>query len=528
MQSLQKFLKYQNAPILVLILCNIVAGILTVKTYGLTLDEPYYYSYGESIGYAYSPTEWFSGNFDLENSYGPSKWDHRDRGPAYLLLARVPAKLLETYAGFDLASAWHFVNFLTFQVGLFFLYHFLQRWVSKEASITTTAFFMLQPIIWGHSFINPKDMPFLVFFLMSIELGFRMAENLSALTEKTPARLIFKIIIVPAIVMGLATNMRILGPLSGILVFIYYLQLGKRTRWLWFIPYGLIGFAAFLFCWPYIWQDTLQRISEILLFMSDNPTELKVLFYGQIFTADQLPLRYLPTLLLITLTEPFWILTIFGFILSAYQWKQNKQATQTLLLCLVWFFLPLAYVLIRRPAMYDGFRHFLFILPPLFILIGIGVDFLFTRAKHNWIKILIAGFLIAPGLLSIVKLFPYEYAYYNQFVGGTGQASFNFETDYWSTCYKEALEIASQPQKNVKRIIVSPKGIPIMQYFLHEKESDIKVYASGVQVLWGDALIFSARANKVIQMYRTVDDDAIWITRDGAIFCRIRIPKPIE
>ncbi len=43
---------------------------------------------------------------------------------------------------------------------------------------------------------------------------------------------------------------------------------------------------------------------------------------------------------------------------------------------LFWFVILVAYVLFRRPAMYDGFRHFLFILPPVFIFIGVAFQFL--------------------------------------------------------------------------------------------------------------------------------------------------------
>jgi hypothetical protein len=41
--------------------------------------------------------------------------------------------------------------------------------------------FSTQPLIWGHAFINPKDIPFMAFFLGSIALGFQMVDG--ALTE---------------------------------------------------------------------------------------------------------------------------------------------------------------------------------------------------------------------------------------------------------------------------------------------------------------------------------------------------------
>src|SRR5512134_1215659 len=83
-----QFKKIVEKPILLLIAVNILIGLFLFRDYGLTWDEPYFYSYGDALGYAYSPTEWFSGNFDLYNSYGISGDDHKNRGPAYLFLAR--------------------------------------------------------------------------------------------------------------------------------------------------------------------------------------------------------------------------------------------------------------------------------------------------------------------------------------------------------------------------------------------------------------------------------------------------------
>jgi hypothetical protein len=47
--------------------------------------------------------------------------------------------------------------------------------------------------------------------------------------------------------------------------------------------------------------------------------------------------------------------------------------------------------------------------------------------------------LLAPGILGVIRLHPYEYTYYNSFIGGTDGAFRKYETDYWLTCYKEAV-----------------------------------------------------------------------------------------
>ena len=152
--------------IFLLLAVNILIGVFVFRHYGYSWDEPLFYDYGDALGYAYSPQDWLGGNFDIEHSFGPSGDDHKTRGPAYLLLARGPVSLLETL-GLDKASAWHLINFLFFQIGVYFLYRFATRWVKPSAALAASAVFSWQPLLWGHAFINPKDTPVLVFFMLS-------------------------------------------------------------------------------------------------------------------------------------------------------------------------------------------------------------------------------------------------------------------------------------------------------------------------------------------------------------------------
>jgi hypothetical protein len=166
--SIQRF---PQKPIFLLLAINIAIGLFIFRDYGYSWDEPLFYDYGDALGYAYSPGEWLSGNFDLEQSFGSSGDDHKTRGPAYLLLARGPVFLLEML-GLDKAPAWHLINFLFFQIGVYFLYRLALRWMRPAAALAASALFSWQPLLWGHAFINPKDPPFLVFFLASVCLVF--------------------------------------------------------------------------------------------------------------------------------------------------------------------------------------------------------------------------------------------------------------------------------------------------------------------------------------------------------------------
>src|SRR6185436_1418616 len=234
-----------NKPIRLLLVVNILIGLFIFRDYGPSWDEPYFYSYGDALGYAYSPANWLSGGFDLNNSYGASGEDHKTRGPAYLLLARNFVYGLEAL-GADSASAWHLVNFLFFQLGIYFLYRLARRWNTPTAAFATVVLFSYQPLLWGHAFINPKDPPFLTFFLASVSLGFEMVDQLVENSNTHKRK--FTQLILPALILGITTSIRVLGLLAGLLVLVYlvisFIQKKPMTApWL---PFGLYGMLAIL------------------------------------------------------------------------------------------------------------------------------------------------------------------------------------------------------------------------------------------------------------------------------------------
>lgn len=524
--------KLFEKPILILLAVNIIAGLFIFRDYGYSWDEPLFYDYGNALGYAYSPREWFSGSFDVDNSYGISGDDHKTRGPAYLFLSRQPVYLLEAL-GLDQASAWHLVNFLFFQLGVYFLYRLSRRWMSSDAALAASALFAWQPLLWGHAFINPKDPPFLTFFLASVCLGFEMVDKIA--TEQKPK---ISVAILPAIVLGITTSIRVLGPLAGLLVFVYFAVVilqNKTLRvavspWLRFFAYGSITVVAMFLTWPYLWENPVTRFIDVFRLMSDNPTTLSVLFGGEIYRAGELPRRYLPFMLVTTLSEPVWFLFILG-VFTGYRKLTTDDSSQkisklvTVTLTLLWFIVLVAYALIRRPAMYDGFRHFQFIIPPIFIFAGFAFDFLIEKLRqlspysHSWLHAGLVFVVLAPGLVGIARLHPYEYTYYNSFIGGTSGAFRSYETDFWLTCYKEAVEELNAINDPVTLFV--NREAYIADYYANENINVRERRDALDEVQTGDYILVNTRTNEDRRILRDVES-SIQIQRGNAIFCIIK------
>ena len=543
------FKRFAEKPILLLLAINILVGLFVFRDYGYSWDEPLFYDYGDALGYAYSPDQWLSGHFEVSNSYGSSGDDHKTRGPAYLLLAREPVYLLEAL-GLDTASAWHLINFLFFQLGVYFLYRLALRWMKPSSALAAAALFSWQPLLWGHAFINPKDAPFLVLFLASVCLGFEMVDRLSeeAITNREKNLSV----ILPAILLGLTTSVRVLGPLAGLLVLGYAIwKFGRRFPS--FIPpvalYAVIAILTTLATWPYLWENPVQRFVEVFSFMSDNPTNLSVLFGGNVYRAGELPRRYLPFMLAATLTEPVWPLFVFG--LFAGYWKFFKQGRDlkatfretasadgwrslrssldvtairnhlaSLTLVLLWFVILVAYVLLRKPAMYDGLRHFLFILPPIFIFTGFAFEFLHDHLRLSWFYAGLVLILLVPGIVGILQLHPYEYTYYNSFVGGTSGAFRQYETDYWLTCYKEAVEKMDETIDQPVNLYVHREAY-IAAYYAGKNINVQDLRGALDEVKPGDYALVNTRTNEDRKVFKDAEP-VLQIGRGDAVFCVIK------
>jgi hypothetical protein len=504
--------KSSTLPLILILLASLASGLVVFRDYGLSWDEPLFYDYADAIPYAYSITARLHGNFDLEQAYGPSPGDHKNRGPAYLLIAGPVARGFE-FLGLDRASAWHLTNFLAFQIGIIFFYLLCLRWVERWAAAAATLFLILQPIIWGHAFINPKDPSFAVFFLASMYLGLRLVDRLERPGSPGTGKIIAWTIL-PGMVLGLATSVRIIAPLAATLVVIYLLVRVRPNRWWAVIPYGLVALLTTYATWPYLWGMPIKHFASTLFFMSDNPTHIPVLFLGQVWTAGEVPRRFLLYMLALTLTEPTWLLVLAGLVFAVLH--RRKLNLPALAVILATPLIVVAYVLLRQPALYDNGRHFIFLLPLIFVLVALGFQWMFDLIRPVTFRVLLTILLLLPGLINIVELHPYEYAYFNSFIGGTGGAFRQYETEYWLTCYKEAIqrinEIAPAGQ-----IVQVPRESGLAAYYASPKI----VVEDGVQKP-GDWILFSTRTNKDrVSIFRNAPL-LFTISREGADFCVAR------
>lgn len=504
----------------ILILVALIIGLFVFVQYGESWDELQFFKYADNAIKSYSTWPRAGGIPLTGNTYD-------NYGPAYVIVVDLGARVLTRVIPLAASDARHLLYFITYLAGIWAFYALGKRWLSQTPAIGAALLFATQPVLWGHAFISPKDIPFLSFFLLSLLFGLRLFDTLEpiSLHRLSPrfkrtllvltalwlasvfglylstnlvhsaleglvraaasgetniissiasdihkvkpeiytqkyfvyflwARSAFFLlsslilffayrrhapiilhalssILFPAILLGFTASIRVLGPFAALIVTFYALRnKGRRA-----IPalsvYAVIALAAMYLTWPYLWLDPIGHLIESVRVMSQYPWKGQVLFNGAEYSSANLPFSYLPVLLGIQLTEPVWVLFAAGLAAAAFQFREKREL---IALTLVWFILPLIGFIVTRSPLYDNFRQIFFILPPVFWMAGVA----FEKIKRPVLQIALIVLCVLPGALDGARLHPYEYIYYNRFVGGEQGAFRKFEMDYWGTSYREA------------------------------------------------------------------------------------------
>jgi hypothetical protein len=239
------------------------------------------------------------------------------------------------------------------------------------------------------------------------------------------------------------------------------------------------------------------------------------------YPAAGLPRQYLPVMLTLQFTEPLLILFGLGLISGVYKALKRDLDRELLAIIAAWLFIPIVLAVLVKPPMYDNFRHFLFIVPPLFVFAGLGMAAIFDRLKTPAWELVVLMVVLLPGIYWLVQLHPYQYVYYNGLVGGPGGAFRKFELDYWALSYREATEFLNEDAPYGASVVVWGPDQVVQRYarddlhILEFKEDGPEEQAPDYAILssrWNnDQLLFPGAAT----IFRA--------GRDGAVLAVVKL-----
>jgi len=447
-----RFRNHDRWTLATAVLLGLIAVLvpLTFLDYGVTVDE----HHGGANGRCF--LSWYASGF-TDNTIN-TEGNHYLYGSFVNAVWAVAARI----SPFGLYETGHLLVAVTGWFGIFFSWRIGKLLAGTMAGFLSAAILTLTPVYLGHMFMNPKDIPFAVLFLAAVYYLLRAYDRLPKLPWRSVALL--------GVIIGLTLGIRI-GALMlfGYCVLLVLLWMvaqfrmnrssygrrevardGRAAAWS-LIKIGAIAWALMLVWWPYAQlSPILNPLRAFRRAANFTDFEAPALFEGRFIPTDALPWHYLPKSFLISLPE-FYALALAGGLASlafarfGREEKNIRDAHRdSKLLFLVFAMLfPLATALVLRPILYDANRHFLFIISPLAILCGIALASLFSTAAPRALK---AGFALMVALVAgltvvdMVRLYPYQYVFYNRSFGGLSAALGRYETDYWGQSHKEGIE----------------------------------------------------------------------------------------
>jgi len=202
--------------------------------------------------------------------------------------------------------------------------------------------------------------------------------------------------------------------------------------------------------WPWSMVDPRNLFVAIEYFAHFFEKPWQELFEGVPTEPPDMPRRYVLVLMGLKLPEILLLLGsagVAGLLIGALRKGDgetgNAKRRAILLSVGLAALLPVAITVLSRPAMYNGIRHFVFVIPPLAIAGGLASAWIERRAIRigRWAAGACAAvFLIgiASPIIEMIRLHPYEYVHFNRIAGGIKGAHGRFMLDYWGLGFRQA------------------------------------------------------------------------------------------
>lgn len=304
----------------------------------------------------------------------------------------------------------------------------------------------LTPRLFAHSMNNPKDIPFAAASIFTLYYIIRFVKRLPQ-----PA---FRDMFFVSLGIAMALNIRIGGLLLfgyiGLFSLIQMVLLSTKKAFDWskdfgrIFKYGVVMavFAYFLgiISWPYALQKPLTNPFEALSKMTNYDTIVTVLYKGMQIKSDQLPWTY--EIHWMSIANPLVILLGLAlFVLLSVKLLRKYNPLDLFMVAFAIVF-PIFYAVYQDSTVYDGWRHFLFVWPPVVVLAALAwhemMNFKSKALVYGSAAVFVVG--LSLPLKWMIESHPNQIVYFNEAFGGVQKAFGNYETDYYMNSLKQATD----------------------------------------------------------------------------------------
>ncbi|MGH0033015.1 MAG: hypothetical protein ACQGVC_24765 [Myxococcota bacterium] len=414
----------------------------TVSAYGYNIDESFQAQHGRDLydWYAGGRAAPFASDIAVMNHYGG--------------FFELPAEAAARWLPFDATLTRHAVTALFALAGVAGAYGLAATLHSRAAGFLAVVFLLATPRFLGHAFVNPKDVPFASCMLLALLATARALPRLP--------RLPLRHVLACGAAIGAAMGVRIGGVLAlglfglGLAGWLATRAPGERLRAASLaglagsgLAVGAVAWLVMLAAWPWAQADPLLRPFQAIAYFRDivatQQIDFPVFYDGRLYRLSQIPRSYTLVWLAISLPE-FVLAAPLAWPALRAAWRRGlaRPGARGLALALVVALVAIALASTADPGViqYDGVRHFLFVLPPLAVLLAVGVAAGVARLgpRGRAAAVVWTASLWLLTVWDMGRLFPYEYTYFNRSVaGGQARAARSYETDYLGLGYREAV-----------------------------------------------------------------------------------------
>lgn len=407
-----------------------IAFMLISPAYGVTFDEGARHDHGERV---------------LSFLRGELSYADFAPGPTsrhlYGALFDTTAAWIHHLLGGDVWMERHYLGAVFAGIGVLAAGLLALRLAGAAVGLLTVVLLAFSPVFVGHATNNPKDMPFAALCVVSL-LAF-------SLIRSAPPFLTWRRALLVGLALALPLNVRpgavlYIAYFTGLLTFMAIRARVWRPREAGAVLARLalvtaVALTAGTLFWPWAQQNPLVRPFQAVLQASHFAWRGDVLFAGSQIAANELPWTYAPVWIGIT-TPPVILLGLVCAAAATFAARKDERLWRAGLWTVA--LAPIVLVIVRHSTLYDGWRHLLFVYPPLVILAASGwKDVITTTWKRPFLSgvtlaALIAG--CAEPVMFMVQSHPNEVVYFNALAGGPRGAFKRFELDYWGNSLLQA------------------------------------------------------------------------------------------
>jgi hypothetical protein len=447
-----------DLAIAVLIVVGLVAS-LTFRDYGLGWDDYTHAEYADLLLRLYGSGFKDAGALSFANLY---MYGGGFDMAAALLHKIIPLELFETR---------RLLGAIVGVIGLAVTWRLGRRVGGPLAGLAALLLLALCPTFYGHMFMNPKDAPFAVAMIILMLGLVRLAEEYPSPSPRT--------ILIVGLGAGLSIGSRILGGMAVVYALVGFVPLwleefhqhgareaGKRFLHVVHVllPGLILGYLVMGLIWPWSIMEPANPFRALTYFSHFFEKPWKEMFDGALVSVPDMPWSYLPTLFALQLPEVLLALSIAGvagtFVGLTHRDVPARRKTILLTLTLA-ATLPLAIAMVKRPALYNGIRHFIFVIPPMAVIAGVTFAWLMNWLKahyRSWQPAAVAvfSFGLLLSLSEMIRLHPYQYTHFNHIAGTVRAVDDLYMLDYWGLAFKQASDALHEDLAERKE--TPPKG----------------------------------------------------------------------